>query len=381
MPTSGRQNSRLFLLLTRTCLQHIGSRRFLLQPEQGSQRLSLQVFVFKEFFFLARSLLIVIRHSPHYAQHHLTEHTMKKTLLSLAAVAFSATAAASTFTINNGVDFQFPANGSTLTSLIGELGYTGTLATSIYLGNPAVAGTTVIDTNQASVMNFYGFAAGAQTSLGGTPLNFNFPSNPGNLNINALNNVPAVTDTNGFVSGEGFPGYGQFGSWGLTYDYTIVGVTTGSAVNFTSGYFNVYYQSGAGNPNNGEQVLRLNLTGSEFQGVNLSLTGNMSFDFDGNGSDDSTAFSRNFWASANGVSFYNSWLAAPGNLTWEIDTNVNPPIPTVNQLWAAPTGALFRQSTLDGSITLNVPEPGSLALLGLALAGMGFAQRRRNQSI
>lgn len=303
---------------------------------------------------------------------------MKKTLLSLAAVAFSATAAASTFTINNGVDFQFPANGSTLTSLIGELGYTGTLATSIYLGNPAVAGTTVIDTNQASVMNFYGFAPGAQLSLAATPLNFSYPSAPGNLNINALNNVPAVTDTNGFVSGEGFPAYGQFGSWGLTYDYTIFGVTTATGVNFTSGFFNVYYESG--DANDGKQVLRLNLTGSDIQGVNLSLTGNMSFDFDGNGTDDSDAFSQAFWASANGVSFYNSWLAAPGNLTWEIDTNVNPPIPTANQLWQSPTGALFRQSTLDGSITLNVPEPGSLALLGLALAGMGFAQRRRNKS-
>lgn len=303
---------------------------------------------------------------------------MKKTLLSLAAVALSASAAASEFTINNGVDFQFPANGSTQTSLIGELGYTGTLATSIYLGNPAVAGTTVIDTNQAAVMNFYGFAAGAQQSLLNTPLNFSYPSNPANLNIDALNNVPAVTDGNGFSNGQTFP-YGTLGTWGLTYDYTIVGVTTATGINYTSGFFNLYYQSG--DANDGQQVLRLNLTGSDLQLTNLTLTGNMSFDFDGNGTDDSNAFSQAFWASANGISFYNSWLAAPGNLTWAIDTNVNPPIPTADQLWQSPTGALFRQSTLDGSLTLNVPEPGSLALLGLALAGMGFAQRRRNQSV
>lgn len=303
---------------------------------------------------------------------------MKKTLLSLAAVALSASAAASEFTINNGVDFQFPANGSTQTSLIGELGYTGTLATSIYLGNPAVAGTTVIDTNQAAVMNFYGFAAGAQQSLVNTPLSFSYPSAPANLNIDALNNVPAVTDGNGFSNGQTFP-YGTLGTWGLTYDYTIVGVTTATGINYTSGFFNLYYRSG--DANDGQQVLRLNLTGSDLQLTNLTLTGNMSFDFDGNGTDDSNAFSQAFWASANGISFYNSWLAAPGNLTWAIDTNVNPPIPTANQLWQSPTGALFRQSTLDGSLTLNVPEPGSLALLGLALAGMGFAQRRRNQSV
>ncbi|MFM8899947.1 MAG: PEP-CTERM sorting domain-containing protein [Burkholderiales bacterium] len=303
---------------------------------------------------------------------------MKKTLVSLAAVAFSATAVAGNFTIDNGIDFQFPANGSTSTSLIGGLGFTGTLATSIYLGNPAVIGTQVVDTNQASVMNFYGFAPGAKLALDATPLNFAYPSNPGGLNINALNNVPAVTDTNGFVSGEGFPDYGQFGSWGLTYDYTIFGVTTATGVNFTSGFFNVYYQSG--DANDGQQVLRLNLTGSNTQQANLTLSGNMSFDFDGNGTDDSNAFSQAFWASANGVSFYNSWLAAPGNLTWEINTNVNPPLPTVSQLWASTSGALFRQTELNGSISLNVPEPGSLALFGLALAGMGFAQRRRNKS-
>lgn len=309
-------------------------------------------------------------------------------------------------------------DGDSRTADINELGFTGTLATSIYIpaagALPTDAGTQVIDTNRQSVMNAYGFTPGAKTNIDGgvadtgnlTPVGtFAYPVSPGQVNIDSLNASGGSADTEGFVSGIGIPPYGTdlsllgvgYGgtAWGLTYDYSIGGVLTPTGVNFNTGDFALYYEDGTGPL----QVLRINITASAISGVSLLLTGFVSFDFDNNGTDDTggNTFIQNlFNDSASGQSFYDIWLADPtaNSITFRLDTDVDPPIPTNSQLWCAGSGAgvslaacqaasdtYMRQTALDGSATFaTVPEPSVLALLGLGLLGIGLGRRANRKA-
>lgn len=300
-----------------------------------------------------------------------------KTTALLVGSVFAATANASSFFIT--ADQDYNGDGDASTGAITELGYTGTLSTSFYSDPLLSVGSTVIDTNIKSEMDALGYVDGAATAVDGTtPLTFKYPTLSSELNIDGLNPLSAFDDVENFNTiGSG---------WALTYQFKLEGTVTATGVEYTDGFIDVFYNMIP--PFDADlddafqtQVGRINVIGSDLSAANLFVYGEYSFDFDGNGTDDAAgdAFVQNFFTDIDtGLTYYDAWSAAnPAPVNFVLDTNVNPPIPTADQLAFTSLGGVMRQATQDGSVTMTVPEPGSLILIGAGLLGLGMSSRKR----
>ncbi len=315
-----------------------------------------------------------------------------RALAAVAAVGLSHTAAyASPVTLNTGVDYN--GDGSTQTSAANSLGFTGSLSTSVFIGNPLAAGTTVITTNNSTVLNANGFATTATTNiLGGaldTPASDNKPKSASRaqLNIDDVNSDVDPFDYNGFVNGvnpaTAYNASLGGSSWALTYDYVLNGkVNSNGFIDYTSGSFNIFYNAkDAGGSAVTLKVLELDLFTASNQVNNLPLSGKLDFGFLTSLSAADQTFVKNFWQDAQpgGTSFYDKWMADPVAITWYMNTNENPAKIKVDQLFTGKpeSSNIFRQTAWNGEFSFNVPEPGSIALVGLALTGLAFASRRK----
>ena len=201
-------------------------------------------------------------------------------------------------------------------------------------------------------------------------------------------NVPLDNGTNAQVTGA------------LAYDGNINGVVTNANVSVNVGgataptynYYNAVNQSSQGGALTlGNFTFNNNATVAVYAGIGantgatiISLTetvlvGNV---FAQNGNTPTATLSV----------IYNIYLAVRGHLTWggnSIDASINRLLSAYNgyeavaQLTALSDGSVTTVATLDNSIdgsgdpTLAVPEPVSMALVGIGLAGLAAARRRR----
>lgn len=292
---------------------------------------------------------------------------MKKTLLALAVGAV-----VSTPSFANNMYINLPSNNydavggsytdsNTQTGVFNEFGFSQLLATSVYDLSDALVTGNFYDTNIPSELASLGIPRSGTAMDGSTFVSLALPAS-GNIDLDALSPLapPLGSDNEGFLN-----------SWELKIAYRFNGTLGSGGPSYTGGTFEVWFDD-LSDDSNDRKVLGGTLMGSSISLANLNLFFDITF------------AESNFLFIEQGGSFIDAsdliGIVNPNEFV--LDTNVVPPIPTLNQLLSFTdlegNRVAVRQTRLDGSITSQIPEPGTIALLGLGLFGLGMARRRRS---
>lgn len=250
------------------------------------------------------------------------------------------------------------ADANSTTATFNEFGFSQILATSLYDMTDGTPLGSFYDTNIPAELTAAGIPASGTALDGTTFVSLVMPNTPpalGQTDIDALSPLvpPLGSDNEGFLQ-----------TWALEVEYHFDGTLSPAGPSYTGGTFDIYFDSLIDDTYDGLVISGV-LTGSTLNAANLDLFFDITYALD------------DFLYIDSGSSFLDAAdVIANGYVpTMVLDTNVNPPVPTADQLLLVGTNAV-RQTTLDGSITAQVPVPGTLALLGLGLLGASVRRRR-----